>query len=170
MKRIGKWVLIAFALVVGALAVLFFVKPETFVVAAIILAMLLNPGPPPIAEGQITSSDWRKSTEINHKLTAVLERRFPNGTSETDLESVLTKQGFRPVPPPPADCWPPGKIEPIGVLHYTCLTADQEAKLKRTLKYSWGDGVCGEDVWISWSVDGDRAITSVEGRYNMACL
>jgi hypothetical protein len=170
MKRIGKWVLIAFALVVGAIAVLFIVKPETFLVAAIILTMLLNPGPPPIAEGQITGNEWMHWDEGGRKLTAVLERRFPDGTPESDLRSVLLRQGFHPVPPPPADCWPPGQDAPIGVVHYTCLTADQKDKLGRTLQYTWGDGVCSQFVRVMWSSDGRGTVSQVRGTYHGACL
>jgi hypothetical protein len=170
MKRIGKWILIAFALILGALAVLFFIKPETFLVAAIIVTMLFNPGPPPIAEGQITSSDWLHWDEGGRKLTAVLERRFPNGTPESDLNAVLLKQGFHSIPPPPADCLPPGRSAPVGVVYRTCLTADEKEKLERTLEYRWGDGVCAEYVQIWWSVDDRREITHVQGSYYGACL
>jgi hypothetical protein len=169
-KRIGKWVLIALALIFAALAILFLVKPDTLLVAAIILTMLFNPGPPPIAEGQITSNEWMHWEEGGRKLTAVLERRFPNGTPEFDLKSVLLKQGFHPVPPPPADCLPPGQIPPVGVIYRTCLTADQKEKLERTLEYTWGNGVCTEFVQVWWSVDDRHDITQAQGSYYGACL
>lgn len=170
MKRIGKWLLIAFALLVGALAVLFIVKPDTLLLAAILLAMLLNPGPPPIAEGQLAGSNWMHSEETGRKLTAVLERRFPNGTPESDLTSVLLRQGFRPIPPPRADCLPPGQHAPVGVVFTNCPTAEEKERQKRALEYRWGNGVCGDYVQIWWSVDDRQAITRVQGSYNEACL
>jgi len=171
MKRIGKWILIAFALVVGAVVVLLLLNPgTTFLFAAIFLAMLSNPGPPPIAEGQITSNEWMNWEEGGRKLTAVLERRFPIGTRESDLKSVLLTQGFRPVPPPPADCLPPGQVAPLGVIYNTCLTADQKEKLERTLKYTWGNGVCSEFVQIMWSANDRGEITRVQGSYYGVCL
>ncbi len=170
MKRIGKWALTAFALLAGAFAVLFVVKPDTLLVAAILLAMLLNPGPPAIAQGQITGADWNHWEEGGRKLTAVLEQRFPDGTPESDLKSVLLKQGFRPIPPPRPDCLPPGQQAPVGVVFTNCPTADQKEKLKRTLEYRWSSGVCNEFVQIWWSVGDRQAITRVQGSYYGACL
>jgi len=170
MKRIGKWILIAFALVIGAVAVLLYLKPQMLLTAAIIVTMLFNPGPPPIAEGQITSNEWMHWEEGGRRLTAVLERRFPNGTPESSLKSVLLKQGFHSIPPPPADCLPPGQVAPVGVIYLTCLTADQKEKLERTLKYTWGNGVCSEFVQVMWSADDGGEITHVQGSYYGACL
>jgi hypothetical protein len=83
---------------------------------------------------------------------------------------VLLKQGFHSIPPPPADCLPPGRSAPVGVVYRTCLTADEKEKLERTLEYRWGDGVCAEYVQIWWSVDDRREITHVQGSYYGACL
>src|SRR6266567_4613449 len=117
MRRLGKWILIAFVLVVGAVVLLFILDPAgTVLLAGVILAPLFwNSGPPPIAEGLTAGGE-----EGDRKLTAVLERRFPNGTREVDLKSALLRQGFHPVPPPPADCLLPGQDAPIGVVYSTC--------------------------------------------------
>jgi hypothetical protein len=154
MKRVGKWILIAFALVIGAL-----------LGVAIFLATRSNPGPPPIAEGQLTHMDAMIG-QGGRKLTAVLERRFPNGTLESDLKAVLLAQGFHSVSARPGYCSPPGQAAP----NYTCLTADQDEKRKRTLLYKWENGVCVYSISIVWSADDRGGITHIEGSYNGACV
>ena len=74
MRRLGKWILIAFVLVVGAVVLLFILDPAgTVLLAGVILAPLFwNSGPPPIAEGLTAGGE-----EGDRKLTAVLERHFP---------------------------------------------------------------------------------------------
>src|SRR5882757_2818057 len=50
--------------------------------------------PPYIAEGHI-SSDWSPNgDEVARKFTAILQRRFPVGTSEASVVAVLRGQGF----------------------------------------------------------------------------
>jgi hypothetical protein len=156
--------LIACALFVGAVAAFLVLNLESTVLSvAIILANLRNPGPPPIAEGQINGNNSR---EVSRKLTAVLERRFPNGTPESELKSVLLEQGFYSLPPRPAFCPPYGQAAP----NPTCLSADEDEKRKRTLNYKWSDGVCSHSVSIVWSADVRGEITDVQGNYSVGCL
>jgi hypothetical protein len=165
MKRIGKWILIAFALVVGAGAILLLLNPGTSVLfAAIFFADVSDPGPPPVAEGQITGyGGWE---EGGRKLSAVLERRFPNGTPESNLISVLLGQGFQSLPPRPTYCLPPGQAAPNN----TCPSAEDDEKRKRTLEYTWANGICRNSISIVWTADDRGEITHVQGGYGGGCL
>jgi hypothetical protein len=171
-KRVALVILITLALFVAAATALFVYKPsETLLLANVLLAPLFNNlAPPPIAEGQVTHEDWLHWEAASKKLTAVLEQWFPVGSGEAALRSTLLKQGFKAIPPPPASCIPPGQSPPIGVVYRTCLTPDQTERLKRTLKYEWGGGVCAEFVQVEWSADDRGEIIKVNGSYFSACL
>lgn len=164
MKRSAIWFLAILAL----LAVVF--SPTARLVMGILIAGLLNSGPPPIAQGVITKEDWPHFEAASRKLTEVLQSKFPVGSREDILKSILLDQGFRPIVPPPSNCIPPGQQVPVGVVFHQCLTPDQEEKRKRTLVYKWGGGVCIDSISVIWSSDELGALTYVEGGYYGACL
>jgi hypothetical protein len=163
-KRSAIWFLAILAL----LAVVF--SPTARLVMGILIAGLLNSGPPPIAQGVITKEDWPHFEAASRKLTEVLQSKFPVGSREDILKSILLDQGFRPIVPPPSNCIPPGQQVPVGVVFHQCLTPDQEEKRKRTLVYKWGGGVCIDSISVIWSSDELGALTYVEGGYYGACL
>ena len=164
MKRSAIWFLAILAL----LAVVF--SPTARLVMGILIAGLLYNSTPPIAQGVITKEDWPHFEAASRKLTEVLQSKFPVGSREDILKSILLDQGFRPIVPPPSNCIPPGQQVPVGVVFHQCLTPDQEEKRKRTLVYKWGGGVCIDSISVIWSSDELGALTYVEGGYYGACL
>lgn len=136
----------------------------------ILIAGLLYNSPPPIAQGVITKEDWPHFEAASRKWTKVLQSKFPVGSREDILKSILLDQGFRPIEPPPSNCIPPGQQVPLRVAFQRCLTPEQEEKRKRTLEYKWGGGVCTESVSVIWSSDELGALTHVQGGYHGACL
>jgi hypothetical protein len=166
MKRIALWTLLwlgATVLVLGPQKVFVIVLASTLIVGSMFDTRPQTP--PPIAEGQITDGDWRNWEGGSGKLTAVLERTFPAGTSEHVLKSTLLGQGFKPLPPPPPNCLPPGQFGPPGKVYVPCYDAT------KILKYVWGRGmVCSEEVVVHWSTDSEGKITSIKGGYHGACL
>ena len=171
MKRSAIWFLAILALVAAPLSGLFVFSPTARLVMGILIAGLLNdPRPPPIAQGAITKEDWPHFEAASRKLTEVLQSKFPVGSREDILKSILLDQGFRPIVPPPSNCIPPGQQVPVGVVFHQCLTPEQEEKRKRTLVYKWGGGVCIDSISVIWSSDELGALTYVEGGYYGACL
>ncbi|HEV2504900.1 MAG TPA: hypothetical protein VGV39_17625 [Mesorhizobium sp.] len=170
MKRYALWLLAIFAILMAALSGLLFLSPSARLVTGIFIAGLSDPGPPPIAQGVITESDWPHFEAASIKLTKVLETKFPAGSKEDFLKSTLTDQHFRTVDPPPSDCIPPDQPVPAGVVSYQCLTSKQEEERKRTLVYKWGGGFCVNTISVVWSSDETNALTHVEGSYYGRCL
>src|SRR3974390_2307982 len=108
MKRVAKWSLV---LVSGCLLAVLILGPW---LALLLWTLFHNTKPPQIAEGIIPTSGRRDYAAIGAGLNSALQRTFPVGTSEAVLVSTLQRQGFKPLPPPPADCLPPGQRPPIG--------------------------------------------------------
>jgi hypothetical protein len=152
-----------------ALPVLAFIvlRPEA---AIIMVAVLVYPlfgttHPPPMFEADLAGM-WNKWDEASRKITARLQEQFPAGMTEAVLKSTLIKQGFKPLPPPPADCVPAGQQMPVGKTYRPCPTSDPS----KTLTYRWGGGVCTSTISVRWETNSDKAITKVTGGYNAACL
>src|SRR5260370_41846115 len=100
----------------------------------ILIAGLLNDSrPPPIAQGAITKEDWPHFEAASRKLTEVLQSKFPVGSREDILKSILLDQGFRPIEPPPSNGIPPSQQQPDGVVFYQCCDPEQEERSKITL-------------------------------------
>jgi hypothetical protein len=169
-KRFAIWVLATFALVAAVLSCSFVVSPTARLGIAIVIAGIFNAGPPPIAKGVITKEDWPHFAAASKKLTEVLQSKFPVGSREDSLKSILAGQGFRQVDPVPSNCIPPGQQAPIGAVYRQCLTPEQEEKRRRTLVYKWSGGVCSESISVTWSSDQRGALTHIEGGYYGACL
>jgi hypothetical protein len=169
-KRFAIWLLAILALVAATLSGLFVFSPAARLVMGILIAGLLYNSPPPIAQGVITKEDWPHFEAASRKLTKVLQSKFPVGSREDILKSILLGQGFRPIEPPPSNCIRPGQQVPLRVVFQWCLTPEQEEKRKRTLEYKWGGGVCTESVSVIWSSDELGALTHVQGGYHGACL
>jgi hypothetical protein len=169
-KRFAIWVLAILALGAATLSGLFVFSPTARLVMAIVIAGIFNSGPPPIVQGVIAKEDWPHFAAASKKLTEVLKSKFPVGSRQDVLKSILVGQGFRPPDPVPSNCVPSGQQVPVGVVYYRCLTPEQEERRKRTLVYKWGGGVCMESLSVTWSSDDQGALTHVEGGYYGACL
>jgi hypothetical protein len=170
-KRAGILIFSALALIAATISGLFIFSPTARLVIGILIAPLLNNSrPPPIAQGVITKEDWPHFETASKKLTETLQSKFPVGSREEVLKSILLGQGFRSVEPPPSNCIPPGQDVPVGVIFYRCLTPEQEEQRRRTLVYKWGGGICTEFIHVIWSRDELGTLTHVEGRYYGACL
>jgi hypothetical protein len=169
MKRVVLFTLIALALSSCALLV---VHPPRRLIAPLIAYALyaFSGNPPAIAQGEMTDQDWTRAQGADRKFTAVLVRRFPDGTSETALKSVLLRQGFRFPPSPPANCIPPGQPPPAGVAFYRCITEEQEKIRQRTLEYRWGIIICTNHATVRWSADDHSGVTNVRGTFHQICL
>jgi hypothetical protein len=170
-KRAGIWFVSIAAAVAAAVLGLCLVSPTALLVVALLVAPLFNNSkPPPIAQGVITKEDWPRFEAASKKLTEALQLKFPVGSSEEALKSVLLAQGFRNIEPPPSNCISPGQAVPVGVTFTRCLTPQQEEQRKRTLVYEWGNGVCGEKIFVIWSSNDLGALNDVKGHYSGVCL
>ncbi|MBB3870844.1 hypothetical protein [Brevundimonas mediterranea] len=103
--------------------------------AALIMLLggcLPNEKPPPIAEGMEVSI-------ANEEWPPRLAQRFPLGSSEAELVTTLSSQGF---------------------------IIDQS---KRTAKAEWSSGVCRNELDVVWQTDDVGQLVSVGGRYFPVC-
>jgi hypothetical protein len=148
-----------------SIATAWILKPDaTRFWLAIALALVTeNTRPPPIARGVITRDDWRDRRSAERKLTAVLEKKFPVGTSEDVLKSALLKEGFKFLGPPHPECVQPGQ-RPTGRIFALCYDPT------KILDYYWISIGCSETVQVKWEVDDQRNIMRVEGIYGSVCL
>jgi hypothetical protein len=159
--------LASLAVIVVAVVALSILHPEAlWIIAIFVNQLFVNTTPPPIAENTLVGANWGNRVEVNQKLAAVIQRNFPAGTNEDSLKSVLASQGFKPLPPPPADCIPPGQVQPVGRVFTTCPTNDRS----RMLEYNWSNFPCGSTVTVSWTSDDRNKITHLDSSYYMACL
>jgi hypothetical protein len=165
MKRVALWTLIALALSAIALVVALLVYLP---MRLVVFALLAAGRPPAIARAEMTDQDWTR--DAGRKFTAVLARKFSEGTKENTLISVLVAQGFRSPEPPPDNCIPPGQRPPARVVFYGCLTEKQEKVRQRTLVYEWGGFICVDRVSVRWSADDHGGITNIQGTYRQICL
>jgi hypothetical protein len=167
MKRVVGWSLAVLGAGLAVATILFPAKvlvPPLFALYWV-STLFHNTKPPPIAEGIVLVSDPTRFAEVSARLSSVLQQKFPAGTSEAVLKSTLQRQGFKPIPPPPADCVRPGVTPPIGRVFVQCYDATNQ------LRYEWGDGlVCGATVAVAWTTDGKGGVASVRGSYYSACL
>jgi hypothetical protein len=171
LKRAVIWFVSALALIVATISGLLFFSPTARLVLNILIAPLLNNSrPPPIAEDVILKEDWPHFEAASKKLTRAVQSKFPVGSREDALKSVLLEQGFQSVGPSPSNCIPPGQQEPVGVIFNRCLTLEQEEQRRRTLVYRWGGGICSESIYVIWSSDELGELTHVEGIYHGVCL
>jgi hypothetical protein len=167
-RRLVRIGLGPFAALVAIVVVLSLINPEATVLLALVLVnpLISNTHPPAIAQGQITAQDWGHWHDVSRKLTGVLEREFPVGTSEAALKSTLRGQGFKPLPAPPADCLPAGEAAPVGRVVDQCPTGDRS----RILRYAWGSFPCGATITVQWTAGDNGAITHIAGWYDDGCL
>lgn len=120
--------------------------------------------PPSIARGVITNADWLHWDRGSTKFSTVLVQRFPLGTSESDLRTALSKQGFKPA-------W----RCPGGPYVHKLPNGDSESCTEpwnpdQSLVYSWGGLPCTETLSVWWSADRKGRIAHIEGHYGGACL
>jgi hypothetical protein len=152
--------------VVSAALVIRYQSNAFLTIAILIDALVANADPPPIVEDQLAGVDFRTQIEASRKLTALLQRKFPVGTSEGTLESTLLNQGFKPLPAPSTDCLPAGQPVPSGRDFSVCPMHDAN----KALKYRWSSVVCSQNIIIRWSADDRHNIKLINGTYYMACL
>jgi hypothetical protein len=156
------------ALVGLAALALILVNPS----AAIMLTLLLlqpffaNGHPPPIVAEQFVEARKLKAPEISGKLTAQLLRDFPPGTPEESLKSTLLGQGFKPLPPPRADCVAPGQTPPFRQTFRPCPVGDRGW----IVAYHWAIAVCGYSITVRWSADDERKIAGLNAVFDARCL
>lgn len=155
------------ALPVLALIVLFIINPggAIILVGMLVFPLVGNTHPPPMFDADIAGM-WLKWDEASQKINGHLRKQFPAGTTEAALKSALANQGFRPLPPPPADCVPGGQQMPIGKTYTVCPTRDPS----KTLVYKWSGGVCTSTISVRWETNHDKVVTNLDGGYFAGCL
>jgi hypothetical protein len=117
MKRITVWllsllawsVLPSLALIVALASVLW------------IYGLFHNHRPPQIAGGVDLTSGYADA-----RWSAVLQQKFPPGTSEALLKSTLLSQGFKHVSSPPPNCLRPGERPKVGVVFVECYDSTKQ--------------------------------------------
>ena len=94
--------------------------------------------PPALLQGQ--QIELRGRPMADSQWTATLRRRFPPGSSETRLVSVLREEGF----------W-----------------MDRHQQIAA---YSWQEPLCRVSVMVDWKAGPDKRITSIAGASAGMCL
>ena len=170
-SRRARWtlriLLACLALPFLALIVLFIKNPggAIILIGMLVFPLFGNTHPPAMFDADIASM-WLKWDEGSRKITAHLQQKFPAGTTEATLKSALARQGFKPMPPPRADCVPAGQHMPIGKTYTTCSTRDPS----KTLIYKWSGGVCTSTISVRWDTNDDKVITKLDSSYYAGCL
>jgi hypothetical protein len=95
-------------------------------------------GPPAILVA--ADRDEPHVADIDKRLTAALNRRFPQGSDAGAMRTALLGEGFR----------------------------DDTAG--NTLVYRWDETICDHFVYVYWNVDAHNRITGIMGRYRDICL
>jgi hypothetical protein len=96
--------------------------------------------------------------DVDHRLTAALEQRFPPGTKESQLKIILYLQGFRSVLPLPVSC-------DIPVPNDRSAICDDE-DVNQTLKYIWHTGIkCRHAISVRWTANSQAELRTVNGYY-----
>jgi len=115
-----------------------------------------NWGPPEMFEKVTICADCGPA------MTDTLNARFPRGSDEALLKSVLVTQGFkeglhRPI------CRQASKIDGVVTLG-PCPDGTRE------MVYAWSAFICGARILVNWSVDHERKITRLEANPDLTCL
>jgi len=121
-----------------------------------------NDRPPPIARGVITKADWLKWDEAGGRLTVALNKRFPIGSSESDLRAELVHERFI-------------LLCPDGYYVHKYSNGNEETCMdtgdaRRNFVYRWGGLPCDESVQVKWLADNRGRITHIEGGYGGGCI
>ena len=165
-RRAVRWIGLTSLGLVILVAALIVTVPQMRLVALLIAGRLFaDQAPPPIARG-ITLRQWFVDAgRTDAELTAALEHNFGLGANEEVLRSTLLAQGFKPLPPPPADCLPADQKPPLRKVYVPCYST------KNILRYEWnGNLVCLDAIAVTWRTNDKREITEVKGSYSSACL
>jgi hypothetical protein len=132
------------------------------------------PGLPAVAEDQLFTDDRGQWSIASQRFTALLQRRFPPGYSESRLAQTLLDQGFQYLPPPKPGCVRDQDVPkmPIGKTFVPCPVYD----VHRTLVYVWrptdlpatAQMFCGQHLSVAWQAKGGK-LTTISGHYDMLC-
>jgi hypothetical protein len=167
----GRIALGVFATMVTVIAGLCLINPEaTRLAFAVALgALTANWHPPHIVGLQISDDDWRghRSDVVSGEFTALIQKKFPQGTDESRFKSELLEAGFWPFSTESGSrqCQPPIQTEPLGWASVTCNYP------RNVFVFRWSLGlVCGASLLVSWSTDDSDKITRVAGHFNSSCL
>src|SRR5262245_55475280 len=164
-----RWLRRVLAVFGLAIAALFIYNPGGAVILGAILLQLLfsNMHPPPIAEDQLAAANGRVD-EASNNLSALLQRKFPAGSSEGMLKSTLLNQGFKPLllAPNQGRCLPQYEPRIDFATRARCHAYDPS----KTYKYSWAGGVCSSNIIVWWTTDDRGDLVKVMGAYGGACL
>jgi len=153
MGRLGQVLVV---LLVGAIAVVIFAGAG---MRAAWDAGWPHANPPTILGRMITKQDRYNWDQASAKVTALLKKRFPVGSSAAEVRLLLTDQG-----------WEQLKECPDRTLHklensenYAC---NENWDQDHAIHYYWGRNPCRHDVVVFWSFDEAGKITFIEGQYS----
>jgi hypothetical protein len=161
--RVALWI---WAIIATGIAACFLIFPlQAYFVREFVLHVInKNRHPPRIVEGHISDDDWRDKRGASRKFTILLQEKFPAGTDESLLKSELLKEGFNPLSSQGRiQCQVPIQTKRIGWVSATCTYP------ATVLEYHWSGpliDICGDDLFVSWSIDDGAKIVRIEGEYN----
>jgi hypothetical protein len=152
--KVRKWLVVgatALAVVVLTIFVVLFVARDHIC-------------PPALASGVITDRDWLHWDEGSRKLTALLQKRFPEGTTVSAMQDALKAEGFRPA------VHEPNCATTVQVDGRSSTKCSYPADIDRRLEYFWGGIPCSQSITMIWREDRQHRIAKLSASYGGGCL
>jgi hypothetical protein len=116
---------------------------------------------PTLTSGVINDADRGNWEVATSKLTAILKKRFPIGSSSAEVKVALRDQGFAPL----RQC-PDPTVTKVGSSDNSFACAENWDP-DHALHYAWGPrSPCRNDVTVWWSDDSRGRLTAIEGQYS----
>lgn len=128
-----------------------------------------NANAPPIADG-IDCKGPQDCEKASVAFNVVIHRRFPLGTPENVLRTMLATQGFTEAVTDIKTCTPEGQSGVVGQMMIYCPTWDRNWNPRNLLEYAWGDIACNRVAHVQWSSNYEGKIKHIEGGIYYACL
>jgi hypothetical protein len=114
---------------------------------------------PAATKGVIKDADRNNWDQASSKLTTVLAKSFPVGSSAAEVQIRLRNQGFLPL----RQC-PGPTLQKVGAAGFAC---GQNWDPDHALHYSWGPrNPCRHDMAVFWTDDSSGRVTSIQGQYS----
>ena len=130
---------------------------------AVWLSLVYNWGPPRFLAKPLDSP----LMDRDRAMTETINQQFPVGTSEAELISALSKQGFEKAKTPSPRCRQPQEKGSNIKRYMRCPAGTQEM----TYDYIELDLVCGtRHLSINWSADPAGKLTRLEATRYVACF
>jgi len=128
--------------------------------------------PPPLL-GEIRCNDWAACVEPDHEFSLALQRRFPTGTSESDLQAILLREGFSRAESykTPAHCMQPERAARVAEAPLVCPDDRNSRWSPNVFHYWWAkNAACSDEIVVLWTTDSRGSLTHIEGRFDGGCI